>query len=492
MNSSKLIVLITCFVFLGCALFFINNNFWQDEIYTLIHFVFVPFKTALTNYHNANNHILFSLVLNIHKQIAGINNLQQALLNPVYFRIIPFIISTFSFIIFYTITAKIYGKQIALIASSVFASTFALLNFSVQLRGYSLSTFLAIIQTYYFLKIIKNQVVLKTDFIKLFIATSLCIFCLPVNVYYATAMILLAIIIYVFVAYKKYNFSTQISKHNIFYLILSLLFAIVLNILYYYWLFSFSVPTENNLPVNPFAIKNFTQAFAAIFHLTHFNFHFYLIVVVAFYLMFKKYKISSTLNWLNTAPIAIFILFFLIYFIHGSVIIQRIYLVLIPVFSLFVAICFNELCTKEWISKRLNLFLLLNCITLLLSFYVAKQKVVKNNIESIHTQDLINHYYLFNYNPYQASLVAQKIAKATKTNLFFQEGFGDSGIKYYLKESNINYSELQESTLLIENKFTLLTNNKKWIEELLVKHHWNLQKKLSNLNYYTVYLCSKN
>ena len=42
----------------------INLDFWNDEIYTLKHFVFAPITTTLSDYHVPNNHIFFNRIKN--------------------------------------------------------------------------------------------------------------------------------------------------------------------------------------------------------------------------------------------------------------------------------------------------------------------------------------------------------------------------------------------------------------------------------------------
>ena len=44
----------------------LNNEMWNDEIYTLLHFVLVPLQTTLFDYHVPNNHIFFSLLIKNH------------------------------------------------------------------------------------------------------------------------------------------------------------------------------------------------------------------------------------------------------------------------------------------------------------------------------------------------------------------------------------------------------------------------------------------
>jgi len=79
MKKETTITLISCVFFIISSLFFINNDFWQDEIYTLTHFVFTPFTTTLFDYHVANNHIAFNFLLNVLRRVIGINEVQEIL-----------------------------------------------------------------------------------------------------------------------------------------------------------------------------------------------------------------------------------------------------------------------------------------------------------------------------------------------------------------------------------------------------------------------------
>ena len=97
----KLIVVISFLFFAGIQLFFLQNDFWQDEVYTLFHFVFVPLHTTITNYHSTNNHVLFSVLNNIIKQIFNFSQLSDVLLHPYLLRSIPTIISLLTVFIIY-------------------------------------------------------------------------------------------------------------------------------------------------------------------------------------------------------------------------------------------------------------------------------------------------------------------------------------------------------------------------------------------------------
>src|ERR1700721_1269573 len=57
----------------------LNNDLWNDEIYTLIKFTLVPFKTTITDYHVPNNHIFYNVFNHFWLKLTGISNLRLAM-----------------------------------------------------------------------------------------------------------------------------------------------------------------------------------------------------------------------------------------------------------------------------------------------------------------------------------------------------------------------------------------------------------------------------
>lgn len=491
MKWNKIFCAATCLVFFVGALFFINNNFWQDELYTLTNFVFVPIKLSLTDYHVANNHILFSVLLNLYKYFFGLSNFQFALLHPYYLRIVPLVFTISTIIFFYFSIKSLFNKRVSLIATSTLVSTFALLNFSVQLRGYSLSIFIAVIQLHYFLKILKSVNTSNKDIYILAIATIFSILCLPVNVYYAVAFIICLVFIYLLPINKQFTIVEKVNKPFILKLIVVLFVAILVSLIYYYWLFSNTATLEADFPLKPFSSDYLIQFFAIIFHFIHFRFYIYFIVCVSLFLFYKTYKQNATISLLCVVPVLVILFYFIIGFIHGTIIIQRIFLVLIPVFSLFIAYSTSQFFSIGWLKNKLYIFLLLNCFSLIISFFVAANKSINNNKNAIQTQDLINHYYLFNYNVVDAVNIAKKYSLESGTHLYINEGFGDSGIKYYLINFNVLYNEFTDSLLNTNHSFTLVSNNKILVEKLLIKKGWYFKKLMDDKFYYNVYYCFK-
>ncbi|MCZ2299567.1 MAG: glycosyltransferase family 39 protein, partial [Chitinophagales bacterium] len=319
MKKETAITLISCIFFIFSSLFFINNDFWQDEIYTLTHFVFTPFTTTLFDYHVANNHIAFNFLLNVLRRVGGINEVQEILNHPYYFRILPFTISVLNLLVIYVTSKQLYHKKFALIATSVFATTFTAINFSVQLRGYSLNILVCTLLMYYFLKMIKMQDFQLKNFIALLLLSACSIFVLPTNVYLVIALCVLIMLFFINPSLQNYFLENKFKRRELIKLIVSLLLGVAIATAFYVCLLSIQYSKEMALPVQHFSLKNLVQALAVWYHFVHFNFHFYVLLAVFVFLFFIKREKFLYSNILLLT--IVYVLYFIIFFLHGVVII---------------------------------------------------------------------------------------------------------------------------------------------------------------------------
>ncbi len=180
-SSLSYLLLPVTFLILCLTLgYFLNNDFWQDEVYTLEHFVFVPWKTVLTDYHSTNNHILFSATVKAVSSLFGITSMYEAMERPYLVRLVPFLFTILSVLFFYLNTKKHYGREFAITGTSVLCTSILFIDFGIQLRGYSLSIFLSIVNYFIFLKVIKQRP--GRGLLLLFETTLLYLLCLPTNI----------------------------------------------------------------------------------------------------------------------------------------------------------------------------------------------------------------------------------------------------------------------------------------------------------------------
>src|ERR1039458_3746805 len=126
----------------------INLDFWNDEVYTLKNFVFVPFHKIITDYHVPNNHVFFSIITKFYLKIIGINSLYDLMDRPWSLRLLMLLISYFTILLTYLLSRNIYGKDIAFLCIVILITTIPYFNFCLQIRGYMLSTFLFVFLLY--------------------------------------------------------------------------------------------------------------------------------------------------------------------------------------------------------------------------------------------------------------------------------------------------------------------------------------------------------
>ncbi|MBX2932109.1 MAG: hypothetical protein KF781_09200 [Chitinophagaceae bacterium] len=491
MRLHKFIIFASCILFIAIVLSHINNDFWQDEIYTLVHFVFTPFSTTLFDYHVANNHILFNFLLNIERQLLGINDIKEVLFHPFYVRVIPFIISIIGIVVFYVAMKKLYGNKFALIALSVYVTTFSLINFSVQLRGYALNVLLCTILVYYFIKSFKEQYFSNTHFLKLLFATLLVVVCLPVNIYLISAMVMLPILLLIKPTLSPYISNNYLPKIVLLKIIFSLIGGASFAAALYVWLFSKHQPVETTLPVTYFAKGNLLQSLAVFFHFTHTRLHFYILLIAFAFMLYRSKHKKIFFSNAFIISVSIYLLYFIFCFIHGAVIIQRIFLSLIPVFAIIITAVVEKVFEENFFQTKLSIFLSLNFLCVIISIAMANTTAKKNNEQSVYTHDLINQYYLINFNAKESVLLADKMMKEKKIPLFVEEGFGDSGIADYLKIFTIPFAYFEAVQATNYQAFAIISNNKKRTENFLISHGYTYQKQMSSSFHYNVYYCYK-
>jgi hypothetical protein len=163
-------------------------DFWNDELYTLSHFVLVPAGSALSDYHVPNNHILFSLLAQGWAFLGGIHSMQEAVAHIVWLRLLPFFLSCLSICFVYFATRKTGGRMAAPLAAVLLLTSIPFFNFAAQMRGYSLSMCLFAALGYVAVRAGK-----KTGWAQLLGIFSLslaCVYTLPTNVFFLAAAVL--------------------------------------------------------------------------------------------------------------------------------------------------------------------------------------------------------------------------------------------------------------------------------------------------------------
>jgi hypothetical protein len=484
----KILLAVSLLLFCLALVFFLNNDFWQDEIYTIEHFIFVSWNIFLTDYHSTNNHIFFNGVVKFFANLFGINSTLQALEHPYLLRIFPFLFTVLSVIIFYRGFSKHYGKMFAETGVSILCTTVVLLDFGAQLRGYSLSILLSIIQYFTFLNIIKYKY-RKPQFIILFLVTASSLLCLPTNIYLVFTYLFFCTVLFLKPSVSIHFLNKKLSRKLFFWVAATIAIAAAITFLYYKWLLQLQPENLLITSFQPFKVENLLQALAVFFHFTDYRYYFFLLPLAWLFLSYKKFNSSyySTL----LLPGFFFFVPFLFFFIHGSIIVQRTFLSLLPFFAMVVTSAVVDVCVASRIKNLVNYLYLANILCLIFSEAHLFTSSNQNNRLSIHKHDLRNHYYLVNFNAREATLLAKKISDQEKVSLYVWDGFGETGIGYYLNQYKIHFQKYYDG-VAFNKPMTILTNEKNEMENILNEQRVVFKRLLNKEKQYNIYLLSGN
>lgn len=161
----------------------LHADIWNDEMYTLKHFVLVYFKETVTDYHVPNNHVFFSIVEKCFLKIFHQKDLLLLLDKPWIARLSGLLCSYATIIYVYAFGKKYYSLPVAIFGVILLLSTVPFFNFALQIRGYSLCMMFAAMITYYVFGYLHTGGKHLMFVIGLLIA--LMIYTIPSNLYFA-------------------------------------------------------------------------------------------------------------------------------------------------------------------------------------------------------------------------------------------------------------------------------------------------------------------
>lgn len=485
-------VLLSSFLFFcGVLFYFLPNDYWQDEVYTLYHFVFVSPATTLTNYHSTNNHVLYSLLCNGIRVLLGFTQLSQALLHPYVLRSIPVVLSIAAVIIFYKKTATGYGKEAAIICASIWLTTFPVLCFGSQMRGYALSIFIVTLQYFSFSRIIQSGRITGLRWLSLFAFTSLSLLCLPTNIYIEASYGLLCAILFVLPSFSIFLFNVSVPKNHLLKIASAIAAGCAWTMLYYRWMLAQQPPNIFITTYHPFPLVNIQQALSVPYRFAGYRLYLPLFVMLIVILLIRQLWKKEAVYLPAALPFFLFFAPFLFFFIHGPVVVQRTFLSLVPFFALMTGLSVQHLKTMRFYAPVRNAVLIGNLLCIVITFFSFVKDSKQDNLTENHQQDLVQHYYLIKFNALQATARVIKIKEQENYPLYLDDGFGQTGIDYYLDAFHIPFTRMADSTILPEHCL-ILTNLKKKTADRLdgEKRHRLLYMKPDEQ--YNVFLCNGN
>ena len=118
-------------------------DFWLDEMMSIVRHIQPSISSALLWYPVPNNHVFANFLGGLYVQLIGLRELGQILENPVVLRLLYLVTGLGTILLLPYIAQREYGKRAGWLAVVLLTTTIPFLNFMVQVRGYSLTLFLA-------------------------------------------------------------------------------------------------------------------------------------------------------------------------------------------------------------------------------------------------------------------------------------------------------------------------------------------------------------
>ena len=399
----------SCIPFIFWNIKNINLDLWYDEIYTLEKYVFVPLVKTVTYYNAPNNHVFFSLLLNLYLKILNIQKIATILQAPYVIRILMLLLCLIGIFYLYRIGKLVLNHSSSLLAVVLLLTTIPFVNFSLQIRGYCLSITLSIIFVYYLWRF-EEKLDWKNG-LMVVLAAALALYTIPSNLYFLLGVISFygGYQIVRFVSHKRTSHSWLVSVRaaaldypmRIIYLICG---SILLALLFYLPVISQVINNEYVVSHGLFHLKTITQLMPQTF--SYFVFGKWWIipfVAIGFYAAIKSQGKEKFLHYVIFC-LTVLIMPFLISFVRGDNPFDRTFINLSFIFVLLVAFCLDKLIYSWKIPTAYSNWVILAFIIVCYgsAFWTEMQvdaqiyqDIVRGNI----SQNLLYNYFLEHYSP---------------------------------------------------------------------------------------------
>ncbi len=166
---------------------YIQLDFWYDEVYTLENFVFTPWVKITTRYVSPNNHIFFNLLNHLYVSLLKIPDPSALMSHPVYIRGLMLVYTLLTLGCVAAIGSRFFNRNVTVLALVLLVTTVPYNNFTLQVRGYSLSILLAAVIVYFLLACWQHSSWVNT--LALLAASTLFLYVIPSNLYFIGSLV---------------------------------------------------------------------------------------------------------------------------------------------------------------------------------------------------------------------------------------------------------------------------------------------------------------
>ncbi|MEI6815798.1 MAG: glycosyltransferase family 39 protein [Bacteroidota bacterium] len=417
----------------------INIDFWNDEVYTLQHFVFVPFQKIITDYHVPNNHVLFSIITKIYLKILGITSLNSLMDRPYLLRLLPLSFSIVTIICLYKTAKKIFNADVALLSVLMMTTCIPYFNFCLQIRGYMLSILLFVLLANHILNFIKSSKSFHLAYI-VFIST-LFIYTIPSNLYFVLTVLMILGAYWIGQSKVDQSANSTINKRNCIYLMMAIIAGTVVAIGLY-------IPMIRQVFFNEFVVGGTIhprlkwKLISSVFIYFISGRYLFLLMMLVPIMMFKHFIKDQFIALTVLMLTAMCTLPFLISFLIGDDPPDRVFVILIPVFSVLMAVLVHRtlilLLQTETLNAKVMLVLFFYC---LITFMNEQNKISNYLMDDLKngrkSQDIHYSFYLHHYHP--RDVIKEYIADGNRDKLLVIKDCEMHDFPVYLDKFNVHY-----------------------------------------------------
>ncbi len=178
-------------LFLAAAAVFFHAGeaLWNDEIYTLQQFVFKGIGTIVTDYHVPNNHILANIFHWLWIKLTFVNNLGELLDHPWRIRLLPLLFSAFTLWLIFQAGVQVGGPSAGWLSILLILSGVTLQAYAFQVRGYALSMTASAAISALVLQWASGKPLTRLQQAGLIVASAALLYTLPSNLYFLVAAV---------------------------------------------------------------------------------------------------------------------------------------------------------------------------------------------------------------------------------------------------------------------------------------------------------------
>lgn len=386
-------------VVVGCsvAVIHLDDSIWNDELYTLRYFVFVPLETTLWDYHVPNNHLLFSLLMKGYFMVMHVASIREVIENPIMARMPFLLFAGGTLLFFWRITAyffeSINWRRIALlllISNAVFG------NFIFQFRGYGLSMLLLTFLFWGMCRIHFRKEGTYLNYLGLIFGAMAAFYTLPSNLYFIIAMGFFPATFYIIKeGFKGHFFSSAAFRGG-----LALLGGILLGLTFYMPIWQAVFQNEYVTNATPFAAENFERFLKVILGFS--SFHILPILIGIFLIVRMAIKREMNISSHYLFPMLVLILPVIFSFLHGDLPPGRVYTVVLPVFIILLSGCFKLMSQEiRWLKTKPVFMLLPLYLTL---HFALSEVLIFYRLGRDNEMGRRNHSLVFQYHNYHFNL----------------------------------------------------------------------------------------